>query len=82
MVPVDPDTDIGGPLHKFPATNHSAIINARSDDQLVRGRAFDIILANGAKERIVRPEAGNTTQHNDDVYYPCWEEEEEEISGS
>ena len=41
----DPDTDIGGPLHKFPVTNHSAIINARSDDQLVRHRAFDTILA-------------------------------------
>jgi hypothetical protein len=31
--------------------------------------AFDIILANGEKEHIVRPEAGKTTQHNDDVYY-------------
>jgi hypothetical protein len=31
--------------------------------------AFDIILANGQKEHIVRPEAGKTTQHNDDVYY-------------
>lgn len=31
--------------------------------------AFDIILASGEKERIVRPEAGKTTQHNDDVYY-------------
>jgi len=41
----DPDTDIGGPLHKFPVTNHSAIINARSEDQLVRHRAFDTILA-------------------------------------
>ena len=41
---MDPDTDIGGPLHKFPVTNHSAIINARSDDQLVRRRAFDTIL--------------------------------------
>jgi DNA-directed RNA polymerase specialized sigma24 family protein len=41
----DPDTDIGGPLHKFPVTNHSAIVNARSDDQLVRHRAFDTILA-------------------------------------
>lgn len=41
----DPDTDIGGPLHKFPATNHSAIINARSDDKSVRLRAFDTILA-------------------------------------
>jgi DNA-directed RNA polymerase specialized sigma24 family protein len=42
---VDPDTDIGGPLHKFPATNHSAISNARSDDKSVRRRAFDTILA-------------------------------------
>lgn len=31
--------------------------------------AFDIILASGKKERIVRPEAGKTTAHNDDVYY-------------
>ncbi|CAH1211030.1 FAD-binding PCMH-type domain-containing protein [Candidatus Nitrotoga sp. BS] len=31
--------------------------------------AFDIILASGDKERIVRPEAGKTTGHNDDVYY-------------
>lgn len=42
---MDPDTDIGGPLHRFPVTNHSAIINAGSDDQLVRRRAFDTILA-------------------------------------
>ena len=42
---MDPDTDIGGPLHKFPVTNHSAIINARSDDQHIRRRAFDTILA-------------------------------------
>lgn len=42
---MDPDTDIGGPLHKFPVTNHSAIIGARSDDQVVRRRAFDTILA-------------------------------------
>lgn len=41
----DPDTDIGGPLHKFPVTDHSAIVGARSDDQLVRQRAFDRILA-------------------------------------
>ena len=41
----DPDTDIGGPLHRFPVTNHSAIIGARSDDQLTRRRAFDTILA-------------------------------------
>lgn len=31
--------------------------------------AFDIILSTGAKERIVRPLAGMTSQHNDDVYY-------------
>lgn len=31
--------------------------------------AFDIILASGEKERIVRPEAGKTSEHNDDVYY-------------
>lgn len=42
---MDPDTDIGGPLHRFPVTNHSAIIGARSDDQIVRRRAFDTILA-------------------------------------
>ena len=42
---MDPDTDIGGPLHRFPVTNHSAIIRARSDDQSVRRRAFDTILA-------------------------------------
>lgn len=42
---MDPDTDIGGPLHKFPVTNHSAIVGARSDDQFVRRQAFDTILA-------------------------------------
>jgi len=31
--------------------------------------AFDIILASGAKEHIRRPVKGETTQHNDDVYY-------------
>src|SRR5215510_2642634 len=41
---MDPDTDIGGPLHKFPVTNHSAIVNARSDDEIIRLRAFDTIL--------------------------------------
>jgi DNA-directed RNA polymerase specialized sigma24 family protein len=41
---MDPDTDIGGPLHKFPVTNHSAIVGARSDDEIVRRRAFDTIL--------------------------------------
>jgi DNA-directed RNA polymerase specialized sigma24 family protein len=42
---MDPDTDIGGPLHKFPVTNHSAIAGACSDDDVVRRRAFDTILA-------------------------------------
>ena len=41
---MDPDTDIGGPLHKFPITNHSAINGARSDDATLRRRAFDTIL--------------------------------------
>jgi DNA-directed RNA polymerase specialized sigma24 family protein len=41
---MDPDTDIGGPLHKFPVTNHSAIVNVRSADQVTRQRALDIIL--------------------------------------
>src|SRR5215216_5480951 len=41
---IDPDTDIGGPLQKFPVTNHSAIDAARSDDEIVRRRAFDTIL--------------------------------------
>ena len=31
--------------------------------------AFDIILASGEQERIVRPVPDETTQHNDDVYY-------------
>jgi len=31
--------------------------------------AFDIILASGAEEHIVRPVRGKTSQHNDDVYY-------------
>ena len=41
---MDPDTDIGGRLHKFPITNHSAIVGARSDDEIIRRRAFDTIL--------------------------------------
>jgi DNA-directed RNA polymerase specialized sigma24 family protein len=41
---MDPDTDIGGPLHRFPVTNHSAIANARSADQVARQRALDTIL--------------------------------------
>ena len=44
-------------------------IVARSHGLLAdRVLAFDIILASGEKERIVRPEEG-TTKHNDDVYY-------------
>ena len=31
--------------------------------------AFDIILASGQKEHIERPVKGETSQHNDDVYY-------------
>ncbi len=31
--------------------------------------AFDIIFASGQKERIERPVKGETSQHNDDVYY-------------
>jgi RNA polymerase sigma factor (sigma-70 family) len=41
---IDPDTDIGGLLHKFPVTNHSAVVAARSDDEIIRRRAFDTIL--------------------------------------
>jgi DNA-directed RNA polymerase specialized sigma24 family protein len=41
---MDPDTDIGGSLHKFPVTNHSAIVNARSNDEIARQRALEIIL--------------------------------------
>jgi RNA polymerase sigma factor (sigma-70 family) len=46
-VPVDydPDTDIGGAQHRFPVTNQSAIVQARSADQIVRQRAFATILA-------------------------------------
>ena len=41
----DPDTDIGGPQHRFPETNQSAIVRARSTDEIVRRRAFETILA-------------------------------------
>jgi RNA polymerase sigma factor (sigma-70 family) len=41
---MDPDTDIGGAQHRFPETNQSAIVRARSADELVRQRAFDTIL--------------------------------------
>jgi len=42
---IDPDTDIGGAQHRFPETNQSAIVQARSTDQVVRQRAFETILA-------------------------------------
>jgi RNA polymerase sigma factor (sigma-70 family) len=42
---IDPDTDIGGAQHRFPETNQSAIVRARSADQAVRQRAFETILA-------------------------------------
>jgi RNA polymerase sigma factor (sigma-70 family) len=42
---IDPDTDIGGAQHRFPETNQSAIVRARSTDQGVRQRAFETILA-------------------------------------
>ena len=42
---IDPDTDIGGAQHRFPETNQSAIVRARSTDQMVRQRAFETILA-------------------------------------
>jgi RNA polymerase sigma factor (sigma-70 family) len=42
---MDPDTDIGGGQHRFPVTNQSAIVLARSVDQVVRQRAFETILA-------------------------------------
>jgi len=41
---MDPDTDIGGPNHRFPATNESAIVRIRSGDQQMRERAFETIL--------------------------------------
>ena len=42
---MDVDTDIGGPLHRFPVTSHSAIIGAASDDAEVRQRALETIVA-------------------------------------
>jgi RNA polymerase sigma factor (sigma-70 family) len=38
------DTDIGGAQHRFPQTNQSAILLARSNDESVRQRAFETIL--------------------------------------
>jgi RNA polymerase sigma-70 factor (ECF subfamily) len=42
---MDQDTDIGGPNHRFPVTNRSAISAVRSEDRQVRQRAFEAILA-------------------------------------
>jgi RNA polymerase sigma factor (sigma-70 family) len=42
---MDPDTLIGGNQQKFPQTNHSAIVAARSSDDQVRQRAFESILS-------------------------------------
>lgn len=42
---MDVDTDIGGPLHRFPVTSHSAIIAAASKDDQVRQRALETIVA-------------------------------------
>lgn len=42
---MDIDTDIGGPLHRFPVTSHSAIIAAGSADVHVRQRALETIVA-------------------------------------
>ena len=42
---MDPDTDIGGAQQRFPVTNQSAIAAARSDNQIVRQRAFATILS-------------------------------------
>ena len=42
---MDRDTDIGGAEHRFPVTDQSAIIRARSTDRVVRQRAFETILA-------------------------------------
>ncbi len=42
---MDRDTDIGGPVQRFPPTRHSAIIAARSEDPEVRQRAFETIVA-------------------------------------
>jgi RNA polymerase sigma factor (sigma-70 family) len=42
---MDVDTDIGGPLHRFPVTSHSAIIAAASDNPDVRQRALETIVA-------------------------------------
>lgn len=42
---MDPDTLMGGDQQRFPQTNQSAIVAARSEDAQVRRRAFETILA-------------------------------------
>lgn len=42
---MDFDTDIGGPLNRFPVTRHSAIIAAASTDALVRQRGLETIVS-------------------------------------
>ena len=42
---MDRDTDIGGPRHRFPVTSHSAIVAAASEDQQIRQRALETIVA-------------------------------------
>src|SRR6185503_3842072 len=42
---MDVDTDIGGPLDRFPVTSHSAIVAAASNDALVRQRALETIVS-------------------------------------
>ncbi|MEP6920408.1 MAG: hypothetical protein ABI967_04720 [bacterium] len=41
---MDPDTDIGGPLHRFPVTSVSAIVAAGSSDVEVRQRGLETIV--------------------------------------
>ena len=42
---MEPDTDIGGAVHRFPVTRQSAIVGVRSKDLKLRQRAFETILA-------------------------------------
>ncbi|HKR59656.1 MAG TPA: hypothetical protein VJS64_07965 [Pyrinomonadaceae bacterium] len=42
---MDSDTDIGGPLHRFPITSHSAIVAAASSDAQVRRRGLETIVS-------------------------------------
>jgi RNA polymerase sigma factor (sigma-70 family) len=43
--PLEPDTDIGGRSHKFPITRQSAVLAARSQNQIERSRAIETIVA-------------------------------------